>query len=193
MPKSSKSSKASKGSAIKDVLTADPKSLDAAVDAAIAHVEAAKALFGQLYSYDDEARRHSTGRLREGESKAMRSLLDAADKRPELFVAVATRDHGEDDALFETAPARGDLARFDALSRLGEVLQPFTEQVADTKLRLGELARDVTMPAYAVGKAAAVGDPKFAPLMAKVVSFYGGASVKAAKTKAKKKKGQKTS
>jgi hypothetical protein len=105
--------------------------------------------FAQL---TDEERLHSRGRLREGEVEALESTLDTIDAHPGLFASLAAQDHGKDDSLVETAPAREALVRAAALLPLQQALSRALARVGDEVLASAALTKDVTIPAYAIIK-----------------------------------------
>ena len=81
------------------------------VNLGIALLEQLEALFPDLVELDAHARKHSLGKLRDGEADAMRVVLDAADGAPMYFGALATHDHGTNEKVFETKPSRHALDR----------------------------------------------------------------------------------
>jgi len=94
----------------------------------------------------------------------------------------------------ETAPARTALAEAQGLGALSAALQALATQVSDAILACATQAKDVSVPAYAIGKAGAATDPSLRKAMATSISFYSHsaqkrvASKKIAATKAKKAK-----
>src|SRR5262245_58213431 len=100
------------------LLTADPAEVGKRVDAALALIAQAEEALGPLVELSEDARVHSNGRLRDGESAALLNLLDTADAFGSLFAAIADRDRGTDDGAFESGPTRDNLARRDHMARL---------------------------------------------------------------------------
>jgi hypothetical protein len=140
-----------------------------------------------LTALSDEERKHSIGKLRNGEAKAMTSVLDAVDRFPGFFASLADKDGGKDPTQVETAPARDALARSEAISPLVSLLEGMVLAVSDGVLADAEAAKVFTMPAYAIGRAVAPTDAKLRTALAPAISFYGGPARKvAAKKKAAK-------
>ncbi|MEO7331215.1 MAG: hypothetical protein ABI193_21750, partial [Minicystis sp.] len=151
-------------------------------------IEQIEAELGPLHEVTDEERKHTTGRFRDGESSAITAVLDAADAFPSFFAALAARDHGKDDAIFESQPTRDDLARRDHLARLFGALDPVTQGVSDTVLGLGERVREVSAPTYAIARLAATMSPKLRAKLAPATKFYGAPAAKAQATRKSRKK-----
>jgi len=80
-------------------------------------------------------------------------VLDTVDAHPEQFASLAPQDHGTDDRVVETGPARAALLRRSLLAALTGDLAALSLRVSDDVLASGELARDVTTPAYAIIRA----------------------------------------
>ena len=166
-----------------DILTASPQAVGARVDEAIALIQQAEALLAGLIELSDDERRHTAGRLRDGESAAITAVLDAADANPGAFAALAEQDHGTDATRFETQPTRDDLARREHLARLVSALGPLTTRSSDTLLAVGTRIREVSTPAYAIARIAATVNPKLRSKLAPATSFYSAPARKAQKTK----------
>jgi hypothetical protein len=147
-----------------------------------------------LPSLTSDEQLHSNGKLRVGEADAMTTIFDAMDDFPGVFAALAAKDGGVDPTEVETGPARGNLAQAQALAPLSAALQALDAQVSSAILALAGQAKDVSVPAYAIGKASAASDPKVRTALATAISFSGGpsqkrvASKKIAAAKAKKAK-----
>ncbi|MFT3774379.1 MAG: hypothetical protein QM820_54160 [Minicystis sp.] len=161
------------------------KALEKAVQKAILAVRTAKnALEGEdLESLTPDGRLYSSGKLREGEEVAMTAILDTVDEHPGLFASLAAHDHGKDDKVVETGPARGALARRALLAPLAKELEDLLTRVSDDMIGSGELAKDVTIPAYAIIKANVDMSPSVRKSAAPAIGFY----AKTAKKKAPKK------
>ena len=142
-----------------------------------------------LGNLTEDARTHSTGKLRADEDAAMVNVLDAVDAYPDRFAAIAAHDHGADDALVETAPARDALARRAAAAPLAAALARAAVLLGDVVLEAGATAKDVTVPAYAIITANAKVDPALRKAASKALDYYSRSAQKAARTKAKKKAG----
>lgn len=132
-----------------------------------------------LIEFTDEERRVSNGRLRDQEHKALHAILDAADACPEAFVALAKRDRGKDDLVFETEPARDDLVRREALLPLLKQVEPLIQKINDTVLFLGGRAREITKPAYAIAVVAAEDNRVLKAKLQPAVKFFGGLTQRA--------------
>lgn len=149
-------------------------SLKKAVDKALLALrQAREGLEAQgLDALTPEDRLHSAGRLREGEDKAMIAVLDAVDRQPGLFAALAPHDHGADDKKVETGPARDAIERRAVLAPLLDELDHLVTRVSDDMLSSGAKAKDVTVPAYAILKANADMSPELRKTAAPAIGFY---------------------
>ena len=154
---------------------------------AAALIQQARALLPGLFLLTDEDRRHSDGRLRDGEDKALLAVLDVADARPESFKVLADKDSGRDPKTFETALLRERLERRAALADLAAELAPFAQELGDTLLVLGSFARMPTLAAYGIAKPLAQYDAEVRTKLAPALSFYGNLAQRAAKARAAKK------
>lgn len=164
--------------------------VDAAVQKARAAIEAANEALAAvgLARLTVEERQVSSGRLREGEPRALATILDTVDAHPELFVSLADRDGGKDPDVLETAPARAALARVAALASLEEDLDALLTAVSDDRLASAAFVKSVTVPAYGIAKANAPVNPKLRKSIAGALDFYGkGARTRAAKNAKKTK------
>ncbi len=129
-------------------------------------------LFPGLTTLTAEERAHTSGRFREGESAALRSVLDAVQLRPALFASLADQDDGHEPDRFETELIAERLARRDLLARLDVLLDPLAERLTDTVLRLGDQSRPVLLAAYKIAKVVAATDSKLRETIAKTIDFY---------------------
>lgn len=100
-----------------------------------------------------EERQTSNGRVSAVELPILEKILDVIDAHPEVFASLASKDHGKDPKKVETDPARHAIDLLEELVPLVEELQQAARQAGDLALRLGEIVRDVTTPAYAIGNA----------------------------------------
>ena len=141
-----------------------------------------------LIEFSDEERRVSNGRLRDEEPKAMYGILDAADACPEAFIALAKRDRGKDDLIFETEPAREDLQRREVLLPLLKQLEPLTQKINDTVLFLGGRAREITKPAYAIAMVAAEDNRALRAKLQPAVKFFSGLTQRSVQSRKKNSK-----
>lgn len=174
-PAASRTAKAAKQA---ELLTLPVAEVKAKVAKALTLLAEVDALLDGCVTLTPDERRHSTGRLRDGEDQAMRTVLDAADSRPEYFASLAADDGGSDDARFETGSARDHLDRRAALAPVGVALQPIAQKIDDTLLHLGAKAREVVLPAYAIARIAAVRDARLRSKLAPTIAFYGASSRK---------------
>jgi hypothetical protein len=161
------------------------KRLVAAVEKARAALRVAeKALEAfDLAQLTSDERAHSSGKLRDGEGDVLEVVLDTVDAHPEQFASLAPHDHGTDERVVETGPARAALTRRNLLAPLGADLAALSQRVSDDVLASGALARDVTTPAYAIIRANAPLNAALRKSAARPLSYY----VKQAQKKAPKK------
>lgn len=134
----------------------------------------------ELASLTVDERKHSNGRFRDGEEVAVTAIFDTVDAHPAHFQALAAHDHGVDDAVLETGPARDAVARRNVFAPLADELAALAARVSDDVLASGALAKDVSGPAYAIIRANAKLDKKLRASASKALDFY----AKAAKRKA---------
>jgi hypothetical protein len=150
------------------------KRLVAAVEKARAALRVAEAALEEfdLAALTSDERAHSSGKLREGESDMLTIVLDTVDAHPQQFASLAPHDHGTDDRVVETGPARAALARRNLLAPLAMDLAALSLRVSDDVLAAGALARDVTTPAYAIIRANAPLNAALRKSAARPLSFY---------------------
>jgi hypothetical protein len=137
---------------------------------------------------DREERIHSNGRIREGEAEVMHAVLDACDAHPKFFEALAPIDHGKDPRKVETKPARDDLERRVHLSEVAAAVEELGTKLSDTLLVLGASVREVTGPAYRLGKTAAQVNAEVRRALGTATTFYGTPAREHAKDVKKAKK-----
>lgn len=162
-------------------------SFEAEVASLIAQAQGMRATLDALglASLTAEERLHSAGKLRANEGTAMTAILDTVDAFPQVFDALAAKDGGTDPNAVETGPARAALARSQTLAPLVGVLESLVTRVLDDVLASAATTKDLTVPAYAIGKANAASNPKVRRTLATAIDFYTKTSrhtVKAAKT-----------
>ena len=126
----------------------------------------------ELAALTADERLHSSGRLRDGEPALLGTVLDTVDAHPGRFQAIAASDHGVDDTVVETAPARTALARRALLAPLAAKLEALWTRVADDVLASGHLVREVTTPAYAIIRANAAVDRELRKAASTALDFY---------------------
>ena len=142
-----------------------------------------------LASKTPEERQHSNGKLRDGEDAAMVNVLDTVDAFPGLFQALAPHDHGKDDKVVETGPARVALSRRAAIAPLAAAARALADRLDDELLTGGETAKDVTVPAYAIIKANAEVMPALKKKAAPTITFHAKRSKRTPAKKAAKPEG----
>ena len=159
-------------------------SFEAAVADLVASAQAMRIAMNalDLAALTEDERKHTVGKLRDGEATAMGGILDTVDAFPQVFAALADKDGGSDPAVAETAPARAALARVQTLQPLAILLDSLLGRVSDDVLASASTAKDVTIPAYAIGKANAASNPKVRETMATALDFYSKLSRRSAKT-----------
>jgi hypothetical protein len=142
-----------------------------------------------LASLTEDERKHSAGKLRNGEAAAMTTILDTVDLFPAVFAALADKDGGFDANLVETAPSRALIARAQVLAPFAAVVETILSRVSDDMLSSAATAKEVTGPAYAIGKANATSNPKVKRALSTAIDFYaksvrvkGAKAAKAAKS-----------
>jgi hypothetical protein len=145
-----------------------------------------------LTSLTPEERMHTMGKLRDGEADAMNAVYDTMDKFPGVFWALATKDGGTNANVVETAPARASLASAQDLGPVLSALEALTTHVSDHVIASANAAKEVSVPAYAIGRTSAKQDPAIRTSLSKALEFYGmpnriktGRVVRAAKKQAK--------
>ena len=136
-----------------------------------------------LAALTGDERLHSNGRLRDGEDSAVVTILDTVDGHPAHFQALAGHDHGVDDAVVETAPARAALARRRLLAPIVAELVAIGARVSDDVLASGASAKDVSGPAYAIIRANAKLDKKLRASASPALDFYAQAAKRKAPAK----------
>jgi len=155
-----------------DIATMPLAELERRVGRAEALLVQLEAELPNLVEMTSDERAHSMGKLRDGESDALRTVLDAADAFPGYFQALAARDHGKDPAVFETAPAREALSRREILARLSNRLAALDTKVGDTVLEFGAIGRGVGLAAYAIASVNAESDAKLRSKIAPARSHF---------------------
>jgi hypothetical protein len=146
----------------------------------------AELLPGLIHMSVDE-RKHTNGKFQAGEVPAMKKLLTAAGKHPQLFSALADKDGGKDAKTFEPQPAIDDLDRIAALQDLGADVETLAQTLTDTLLSFGTDAREVGVPVHAIISANKSVAPALASDAADGMEFYAGHGRAASRTRAKAK------
>ena len=173
MKTNSKTAKTAKTATTK-TKTSGATSFQTAIADVLATAQAMRASLDalDLASLTEDERKHSAGKLRTGEPAAMTTILDTVDAFPQLFSALAAKDNGTNPNAVETAPSRASLARSQTLAPLAIVLESLVTRVSDDMLASAAAAKDVTVPAYAIGKASAASDAKVRKSLATAIDFY---------------------
>lgn len=126
-------------------------------------------------------RKNSLGRLRDGESGHLLTILAVCEKYPALFASLADLDEGTDPTRFETELLRDRLLRAEALEPLVTALSDAKiVAVSDTLLHLRDLARAPISEAYAIAKTIAKTSAPVSSMLAPVLDFYRGLAARAA-------------
>lgn len=153
--------------------------------------DAVEQITSKLPQLTPEERLSSLGRLRDKEPAAILALCGVMDAFPMHFVAIADQDQGEDDSVVETQPTRDNIARREALVPFVARAQEISERFSDAVLVLGDLARQVSVPAYRIATTAAQVDKKFRSALSPVTTHYGAGARKAQATLKRKKQASK--
>lgn len=95
-----------------------------------------------------------------------------------VFAPLAAKDGGTDPNAVETAPARTALAEALALQPLADAIEAVAGRVSDAVLALATQAKEVSVPAYAIGKAGAASSPALRKTMAPALDFYAAPAAK---------------
>jgi hypothetical protein len=127
-----------------------------------------------------DERLHTTGKIREGEAVAMVAVLDTMDAFPGVFQSLAAHDGGVDPDAVETEPSRDAVAQglalqvvLDAVEPLREAVEDLEQCVSDAVMASFARAKEVTLPAYVIGKASATNDAALRRRLAPALDFYG--------------------
>ncbi len=107
----------------------------------------------KVVTYAKDDRKNTSGRIAADELEQLVNILDVVDADPAVFSSLAAKDHGKDPNKVETEPARHAIEILEALVPLVGELEAASRQAGDLALRLGELVRSVTTPAYAIANA----------------------------------------
>jgi hypothetical protein len=149
------------------------------------------ALLPHLRRFNEEERRHSQGRLREGEEEMLGAIADVIAYAPQYFVSLADEDEGHDPDQLEVDLVRDRLERRTLITGISKALRPLNEGLADEALYLGGLVRPVLLAAYRIAKPISKTDVGMANRLARVIDFYSEPARAAAATRARQKKNDK--
>lgn len=136
----------------------------------------AESLLPGLRTLTEDDRRHTNGKLRNGESEMLKRVLDAVRAQPGYFTSLADEDEGSDPTKLEVDLIADRLARREllsqALARFARIEQPLSDSV----LHLGEQTRTVLLAAYRIARTLARSDAKLRDQIAPVIDFYSTSS-----------------
>jgi hypothetical protein len=166
-----------------DILTMPLDDLKKRVDQALALFEQLDALLPGMVELTDDARRHASGRYRNGEAESLTGLLDVAAKKPAIFETLADKDEGADPTRFEPEVLRDRLERAIVLGPLVKAAEDFASPASDTRLHLGNLTRPVLLAMYEIVKPQAKRDIALATLCKGALDFYSALGRLAAATR----------
>ena len=161
---------------------------EAAINEVLTQLAAARISLGKLGKLVLTAaqRQTSNGKLRDGEAPVMTNILDTVDAFPGMFISIADKDGGIDDAKVETDSAREHIALWSALSPVSTAIDEIQTEVADKLLYAASQAKEVTVPAYAIIRANAPANAKLAKMAKPSTTFYGQPAKQRAANEAKK-------
>lgn len=157
------------------------------VPAAIAHLEAAKALLPGLLTLTAEDRKGSNGKFKAGETHGFYSLIDLAIAKPQYFDGLADKDQGVDPNRFEAELVRDRLERRDLLAQFADPAEEASTMANDSVLHLGELTKPVLGEAYGIAKTLARNNVQVRSAIAGLIDYYAGIARKGAETRAHNK------
>lgn len=166
-----------------DILTMPLDELQARVIQAHALLAQILALLPGLLELTDDARRHATGRYRNGEAEALSGLLDVAAKKPALFEVLKDEDGGTDPTKFEPELIADRLQRAILLGPLVQAAAELADPLSDTRLHLGNLTRPVLLAMYEIIKPHAKRDTAIATLAKGALDFFSALGRAAAATR----------
>ena len=146
----------------------------------------------ELFDMPDEWRTVSEGNFRENETEILQSVLKVAEEHPQYFGALAKKDKGQDPGELETDLLRQRIQRRDLYKQLARAFEPLAIRLNDTALYEGENSRSVALRIYSIAKSMAKHDDVLRSKLSQALDFYKEPARKAAKTRAAKKKAQKT-
>jgi hypothetical protein len=146
-----------------------------------------RALFPDAHAMAADDRRRSLGRVGDGESRVLQTLVDAMELRPALFAVLADEDDGDDPEALETSLIRKRFAMRDTYAALAAELHALAAVLEDEALAQGALALPVTRAAYEIAKPVSRRDAALREKIAPALDYYGAnAAAAAAARKANK-------
>jgi hypothetical protein len=133
----------------------------------------AQSLLPGLRTMTEDDRRHSSGKLRAGESAVFQYVIAAIRAQPSYFASLADEDEGEDPSRLEVDLIADRLSRRDLLAQVQTKFASLEQPLADSVLHLGEQTRTVLLAAYRIARTLARSDRKLRDLIAPVIDYYG--------------------
>lgn len=128
-------------------------SLASSIEAYRAVLAQGRKALPRVTSLTKDERKYTAGKIGAAEFDELDALLDVVDEHEGVFASIAAKDHGSDPRAVETEPARQALGMLRELAPLVAQLREATSEASDLALRLGEIVRDVTTPAYKIATA----------------------------------------
>lgn len=162
--------------------------LSARKAAIVAHLDEIDAEMHDAVELADEDRSRAQRVRGPGEKKALASVLDYVDARPEAFLRLADRDDGVDPERFETALLRDRLEGAAILSSILERLDETRRRISDAALYLSNLVKPTALAAYEIAKPLARSDKKAGQKLNGARDYYGGLARAGMKTREKRAK-----
>ena len=135
-------------------------------------VTQAAALLVNPTRYTPDQRKHSGGKLRDGEAAVLENVLEVARKFPASFETLANLDFGVDPNKFEVELVSERLAKAGMLLPVLEKLNRFVRDISDCMLQLNEVGAKPSHEAYVLAKALARSSAVIASMIAPTVAFY---------------------
>ena len=163
--------------------------LQTAVQQAMGAIATIRAALPNPTRLTTEERKHSGGKLKNGEAAVLQTVCDvAADpKYAPMVASLADRDFGTDPSSFEAGLLKERLQRVAVLAPLAQALESLGQDISDTELELGELSAQPARDAYAILKTVAKTDATLSARIKDVIDFYAAIAQAALKTKRAKK------
>jgi hypothetical protein len=149
------------------------------------HLAAIDELLPGVVGLTPDGRLHSSGKFRSGEAEALASVLDAAEKKPELFTSLAALDDGFDPQKFETGVRRDRLTRLELLGAIATEIDDVGAGLDDSVLHLGDLSRPVMLSAYDIAKSHAKHDGVVGAIVRPALEYFARIGRAGAATKKK--------
>ena len=165
----------------------DTKTLAERIKKIEQHLDAIDEILSDAVELDDETRKKSLRLQGDDEAKGLAGVIAFAEKRPEIFKALASEDEGSDPAVFETTLLRTRLANADLLTKLGARFEKTSGPIADSALYVTTLVKRPALAAYEIAKPFQPRDREYGKLLNDAVNFYHERAALGAKTRKAKK------